>query len=89
MKKTEAMRLAEIQAQRDLWLAVLKNPMLSLVAGVIVMEAAEKAGITGPIITTSTEVGLIGVTTAQALAPILPELTEGAASIAKVLAIAG
>lgn len=87
MKKTEAIRLAEIQAQRDLWVSVLKNPMLSLVAGVIIMEMAERAEITGPIITTTAETGLIAVTTAQALSPILPELTQGAAGLVKALTL--
>ena len=83
MKKTEAIKLAEIGAQRDVIVSVLKNPVLALVLGFIALEAAEKAKITGFWSTGVMEAGLVATTTAQALAPILPELTEGAAALAK------
>lgn len=85
MKKTEAIRLAEIQERKEIIRAFIGNPMVSLVAGVIILELAERAKITGSVITTTTETGLIAVTTAQALAPVLPQLTEGASNIVKAV----
>ena len=78
--------IEDVKAQTQLLKSVIENPIIALVAGVAILEALERAGITGPIITTTTEVGLIGVTTAKALAPLL-ETPAGAAVASKVLAM--
>lgn len=85
-KKSDAVKIAEVQAQKEVLLGFAQNPMVALVAGVIILELAERAEITGPIITTSTEVGLVTVCVAQALAPLVPSLVQaGAASKALAL----
>lgn len=88
-KKTEAVKLAEIEAQKQLLRDLLNNPVMAMVAGVIILELAERAKITGSVITTTTEIGLLGVATAQAIAPLLPVITEAAAPLVKSLAVAG
>lgn len=91
LKKAEMKNLAQIEAVKsgkEITLAVLNNPMIGLVAGVVFLEYCERKGYTGPIITTSTEVALMGVTTAQALAPIVPDLVKGGQSLSGLLALA-
>ena len=86
-KKSDAVKIAEVQAQKEVLLGFAQNPMVALVAGVIILELAERAEITGPIITTSTEVGLVTVCVAQALAPLVPALLESTATAGKALAL--
>ena len=83
----QAAQAETARAAKEVALAIIGNPLIDLVAGALIMEYAERKGWTGPIITTTTEVGLIGVTTAQALAPIAPQLIEAGADIGKVLSM--
>ena len=84
LKRIELKQAAQVEAIRagkEIAVRFLSNPMFGLVAGVLVLEYAERKGWTGPIITTTTEAGLIGVTTAQALAPIAPQLIEAGSKL--------
>lgn len=88
LKKAElksAAQIETIKATKEMTISVLDNPMFGLVLGVIALEYAERKGWTGPIITTSTEAGLIAVSTARALAPILPQLAGITGAAAKLI----
>ncbi len=72
-------------AVRDVVLALVSNPMISLVLGVTALEYFQRKGYGGTIVTTATEAGLIGVCTAQALAPSLPVLAQGTSDVLKLV----
>ena len=82
--KNEA-QIESVKAAKEIVVSILNNPMVDLVLGVIALEYAERRQWTGPIITTATETGLIAVTTARALAPIVPQLAQAGANIAKLV----
>ena len=81
----QASQVEAIRASKEIAVHVLSNPMFGLVAGVLVLEYAERKGWAGPIITTTAETGLIAVTTAQALAPIVPQIAQSGAGLAKLI----
>jgi len=88
-KKLKAAKaMVEANATKEIALAALGNPMISLVAGVLVLEYAERQGYIGNIIATSTEIGLIGVCTAQAIAPLAPAIGQGLAALIPALGLA-
>jgi len=83
----QAAQVEAIKATKEVAIALVSNPLIDMVAGVLILEYAERKGYAGPVIVTTTEIGLLGVATAQALAPIVPQLLEGAAGAAKVVAM--
>tara|TARA_Y100000310_G_C20472050_1_gene710556 strand:+ start:213 stop:521 length:309 start_codon:yes stop_codon:yes gene_type:complete len=70
-----------IKAGRDVGLAIINNPIMSLVGGIVILELTEKYNITGPIITATAETGVIASATAKALGPALPLLGEAAGKV--------
>lgn len=75
-------KLASDKAYHDLLVRVIENPMVGMIAGVILLESLEKANLLGPIITTTTETGLISIGVAKALGPVLSNLGTAAAPLA-------
>ena len=80
--------IAKTQAMKEIILGVISQPVISLVAGVAAIEYLERQGYIGNIIATTTEAGLILVTTAQAVAPIRGEMAQALFSIAPMLGMA-
>jgi hypothetical protein len=69
----DKLRMVEVAAMRDVALAALQNPIVTLVGGVILVSAAEKAKIVDRDWATVLKGGIVGVATMQALAPIVKE----------------
>lgn len=80
-KKTEAVRLAEIQAQKDLIDSIINNPMVIFVAGVTLLEFFERRGWGGAIMTPASQGALGSVCVARALAPLVKELAGGGSNV--------
>lgn len=90
LKKIKAAgKLAEHNATKEIVLGILGNPVILLVGGVATLEYLERQGHIGNVIATTTEVGLIGVCTAQALAPLAPSIGEGFAALTPLLGALG
>lgn len=87
MKKTEAIKLAEIQATKELALSIITNPVIAMVLGITFLEIMERKGYGGDWVTPLAQGGVAAVATAQALAPLAPGLlaTGEGAGIVKTL----
>jgi hypothetical protein len=67
------LRMIEASSMRDVAVAALSNPIVTLVGGVIIVSAAEKANIVSDDWANILKGGVIGVATMQALAPVVKE----------------
>lgn len=89
MKKTESIRIAEIQSQTELAKAVLSNPVFELVGAVVLVEFLQRYPKSRPLIGNwqgnALELGIGGIITVQQLAPSLPYLTQAGTDIFKML----
>lgn len=72
MKKSDAVRIAEIQCTQELIKATLGNPLISYVLAFTALELLQKNKITGNVETSFAEAGLGAIAGAQALGPSLP-----------------
>lgn len=97
MAKSEAVRLAKIQSDRELMLAVLRNPVVELLAGIVAITYLNKGSqswlesISGIDLAAGSEyAGLITIIGLQQVAPLVPALVPaiaGAGGIGKLLAL--
>lgn len=73
-KKSDAVRIAEIQAQSQLLRDLFGNPVLSYVMAFTLLEVLQQSKVTGRVETGLAEVALGAVAGAQALGPALPDI---------------
>lgn len=84
MRKTEAVRLAEIHARSELWKdtrAVLTDPLWSSILGFIVIHEARRANLVGPVADDLLYGGVIAINTARA--GLVKEARESAVGVAQ------
>lgn len=75
----------QIQSDAEVVKAILDNPFVWIILGVITLEWAERHGLTGNIVTTAAETGIITAASCRALAPALPAIGEAAGDLIKAL----
>jgi hypothetical protein len=90
--KAESVRIAEIKANSDNLRELLHNPVVELLAGIVVISYLNKGSqsllekMTGIDLAAGGEfAGLIAVIGLQQLAPLAPSIAQGTESIAKAL----
>lgn len=84
-RKSDAVKIAELQLMETTLKTVLSNPGLTFVLGFVALEIAQTNKITGNIETSVAEVTLGAITTAQAVAPLLPLLAQSTGKSSDVL----
>jgi hypothetical protein len=93
-KRTSEAELAQIKADQQLLSDLLKNPIIELVGGFVLVETLQRYPKSRPIIGNVQgnliEGGIAAIIMAQQLAPSLPYLVQGTSDMTKLLpSIAG
>lgn len=90
--KSEAIRLAKIQSDKELMLAVLRNPVVELLAGIVAITYLNKGSqswlesISGVDLAAGSEyAGLIAIIGLQQVAPLIPAIVGGSGDVSKAL----
>ncbi len=81
----ESAKVESIKAQKDVVLAIIGNPLIDLVAAFVVVEYLQKHDYMGFWSGAAVQAAVTGVATAQALAPIAPQLLETGEGVAKLV----
>jgi len=92
----EARKIQQLQSEKEIILALLKNPVFEIVAGYVLIETLQKAELMPSLAGTIAEGGILTAVAFQQLAPILPDLlkattegigmvTEGIGMVAKAI----
>jgi hypothetical protein len=74
-------RTARDLADRAMVIDLLKNPVVQILAGYLIVEASQRAGIIEPLAGTVAEGGIIAAVSLQQLSAAMPALTDGASKI--------
>ena len=92
MAKSEAVKLAKIQSDKELMLALLRNPVVELLAGITAITYLNKGNsnwlesITGIDLAAGSEyAGLIAIIGLQQVAPLIPAIVSGSGDVSKAL----
>lgn len=83
MKKTEAVRLAELQTQRELIKALLLNPVVEIIAAYTIIEYLQKQGYIGNVAGSIAEGGCLASVAYQQMSPHIPQLLATAADVSQ------
>lgn len=92
MAKSEAVKLARIQSDKELLLAAMRNPVVELIAGIAAITYLNKGSqswlesITGVDLAAGGEyAGLIAIIGLQQVAPLIPAIVGGYGDVSKAL----
>ena len=82
IKQQHELRIASINAGKEIAIAAISNPIIDFVGAIILLEYLEKKKATGWFTTGATEATVGTIATAQALAPLLPSLISAGGAAA-------